>query len=310
MTGIFNFPYLQLNEILRASEQKYTLNTNYEYQQVATDMLIYVKSGQILLYADTSYVINPHELLIISTDKPVTLIAAVPDTIALHIIFKATSDHLTALRQHIFMLDDTTLITKISADSQKITFLRRRKPEMSYDVEIGEFFTVACALLYADVTQLLLTLSAMEIRTRLPQTITKPNASMPTPNWSTMQNQLVHAKTVSGTLYKNLLVNQVIAYMKANLDKKMTITLIAQEFLVGNSNLKKIFKYETGVSIMAYFRKLKMATAKTLVQQHQISYTELADELGFSSSHHFSTAFKKYVGVSPTQYYKSLQQDN
>lgn len=155
---------------------------------------------------------------------------------------------------------------------------------------------------------MLLTLSALRLRTWLPKTIAANQpTNEPTINEATAKVQLAHAKVASGALYKNLLVNQVIAYMKLNLDKKLTIALIAQEFLVGSSNLKKIFKHETNTSIMTYFKTLKMTTAKKLVQQHQVNYTELAAQLGFSSSHHFSTAFKHYIGVSPSQYYKNLQ---
>lgn len=307
MIGIFNFPYLQVNEILRASEQIYSLSTNYEYQQAATNMLIYVKSGQILLYADKSYIINPHELLIVTADKPVTIVAAVPNTVALHIFFKVTSTHLSALHNRIFTIEDMTLLEKISSDSEKINFLRRRKPEMTYDVEIGEFFIVACALLYADVTELLLRLSALELRMRLPKTLTKQDNKLPPSDQNSSKNQLSYAKSVSGTLYKNLLVNQIIAYMKTNLDKKLTIDLISQEFLIGSSNLKKIFKHETGISIMAYFKHLKMIAAKELIQQHEINYTTIAATLGFSSSHHFSAAFKLYTGISPSQYYKNIK---
>ena len=182
---------------------------------------------------------------------------------------------------------------------------------MSYDVEIGEFFTASCALLYTEVTQLLLLLSEMEIKTRLPNTVTATSTLATTlPDPKINKNQLIYAKSASGTLYKNLLVKQIITYMKANLDKHLSITIIAQEFLVGSSNLKKIFKKETGSSIMTYFKELRMTAATNLIEQHKLTVTEIATQLGFSSSHHFSSAFKQYTGVSPTQYYANLAPTN
>ena len=44
-----------------------------------------------------------------------------------------------------------------------------------------------------------------------------------------------------------------------------------------------------------------MAAAVVLLDK-QASITETADGLGFSSVEHFSAAFKKYYGVTPTAY--------
>lgn len=305
MPGIFNFPYLNLNSILTVNEQPQQLGANHHYQQAQTYLLLYVKSGQVILEGPSNYIVNPNELLIVPTDKQVSFAASVPETTALHLIFQAESTALNDLAYHTFSIADSTLLTQISRESQEIAMLRSRKPEIAHDVEIGEFFTVSCALLYADVTRLLLTLSEQTIKTRLPESViteqVKSDHSLITTN-----QQLAYSKTVSGTLYKNLLVNQIIAYMHQNLNQTLTIDLIAQEFLVGSANLKKIFKQETGTSIMTYFKNIKIDTAKEWLADHQKSITEIANQLGFSSSHHFSTAFKKSTGLSPTAYYKRL----
>ncbi|HAP9434296.1 TPA: helix-turn-helix domain-containing protein, partial [Enterococcus faecium] len=51
----------------------------------------------------------------------------------------------------------------------------------------------------------------------------------------------------------------------------------------------------------------KMEKAKRLVLENELTYTEIADILGFHSIHHFSSAFKKYTGLSPSKYYLSLK---
>ncbi len=38
MAGIFNFPYLQLNEILKVSEQTYTINMNYNFAEFTIEV--------------------------------------------------------------------------------------------------------------------------------------------------------------------------------------------------------------------------------------------------------------------------------
>ncbi|AOM27815.1 hypothetical protein AL018_05015 [Enterococcus faecium] len=59
--------------------------------------------------------------------------------------------------------------------------------------------------------------------------------------------------------------------------------------------------------VISYFKELKMEKAKRLVLENELTYTEIADILGFHSIHHFSSAFKKYTGLSPSKYYLSLK---
>ena len=84
--------------------------------------------------------------------------------------------------------------------------------------------------------------------------------------------------------------------MNDNLGASLSIDDIASEFLVGSANLKRIFKKETGQSIIHYFHVLKMEAAQTLIIKNEKSYTEIASLLGFNSVHHFSTAYK-YTGL-------------
>lgn len=46
----------------------------------------------------------------------------------------------------------------------------------------------------------------------------------------------------------------------------------------------------------------RMAAAKTLLSNSQLSITEISDKIGYSSIEHFSNTFKKYHGVSPRAY--------
>ena len=49
-----------------------------------------------------------------------------------------------------------------------------------------------------------------------------------------------------------------------------------------------------------------MEKAKRLVLENELTYTEIADILGFHSIHHFSSAFKNIQGY-PSKYYLSLK---
>ena len=51
---------------------------------------------------------------------------------------------------------------------------------------------------------------------------------------------------------------------------------------------------------------IKIKEAKKLIREKNHSVTEIADMLGYSSIHIFSRAFKKAVGMSPTDYSKGI----
>lgn len=303
MSGIVNFNYLQVTSVIKANDTLYTIDAFHTVRHPDAYLLLYMHSGQLLVHTQTSFSLNPHELVIVPCDTPVSYAAAVPNSQVLTIIFQGSAAHLKPLLSHVWLQQDHHLPQAVSTDLATIIDLRKRKPNQTYDRELGEYFMVSCAKLYTDLTQLLLALATNAVQRRLPKAQTDtPQA----PAAESTNQQLHHAKVQSGALYKKLLVNQVIDYMHEHLGAQLTIETIAQEFLLGDSNLKKMFKAQTGVSIMTYFKQLKMQRAITLVTQHELSYTQIANQLGFSSIHHFSEAFKHYTGASPTQYYASL----
>ena len=51
-----------------------------------------------------------------------------------------------------------------------------------------------------------------------------------------------------------------------------------------------------------YINKFRMEKAITLMTGTELSFTEIAEKVGFTTSRYFSTVFKQYMGCSPTQY--------
>lgn len=51
-----------------------------------------------------------------------------------------------------------------------------------------------------------------------------------------------------------------------------------------------------------YINKYRMEKAMVLIKQTELSIAEIAEQVGFSTSRYFSTAFKQHTGQTPTQY--------
>ena len=98
----------------------------------------------------------------------------------------------------------------------------------------------------------------------------------------------------------------IIGYLKENVYENVTLTDLCAKFYMGKSHLCELFSEYTGESPIEYFTKLKMAEAKKLLLQGDVSVSKISDMLGYSSIHNFSRAFKNSVGVSPSVYKKKI----
>ena len=58
-----------------------------------------------------------------------------------------------------------------------------------------------------------------------------------------------------------------------------------------------------------YINKFRMEKAITLMTGTELSFTEIAEKVGFTTSGYFSTAFKQYTGETPTQYKEKRKQE-
>lgn len=101
-------------------------------------------------------------------------------------------------------------------------------------------------------------------------------------------------------------VKKVILFIRKNLTKDFNLEDIAKELFITKEHLSRLFKKEMGITISEYIIKSKIHEAKTLLKEHDYNIVYIADLLNFANSSHFSNSFKKIVGVSPTEYKKSL----
>lgn len=116
----------------------------------------------------------------------------------------------------------------------------------------------------------------------------------------------IYSNEESRTIASNSLIELVKEYMSNNIYSSLTLKVVCEHFMIGKSQLSKIFKESTAKSPMEYYQNLKISEAKKLIREERLSISEISDSLGYSSIHIFSRAFKKAVGFSPTAYKKSI----
>ena len=91
--------------------------------------------------------------------------------------------------------------------------------------------------------------------------------------------------------------------IQENLDNSnLDVTLICKEIGMSRASLYNKLKALTDMGANDYINKFRMEKAITLITHTDMSFTEITEKIGFTTSRYFSTAFKQYTGETPTQY--------
>ena len=97
-----------------------------------------------------------------------------------------------------------------------------------------------------------------------------------------------------------LKLNKII---QENLDSsRLDIPFICKEIGMSRASLYNKLKALTDMGANDYINKFRMEQAILLITGTEMSFTEIAEKVGFTTSRYFSTTFKQYTGETPTQY--------
>ena len=101
--------------------------------------------------------------------------------------------------------------------------------------------------------------------------------------------------------------NRFVRYMEEHLGERMTIDRICRDNLVGRSQLQKLFRDTKGCGVIEFFSMMKIDTAKQMIRDNQLNFTQIADRLGYNSIHYFSRQFKQITTMTPSEYATSIR---
>ena len=102
-------------------------------------------------------------------------------------------------------------------------------------------------------------------------------------------------------------VTQALAYIKNNYQHKISLASVSEHIGLSSGYLCRIFKEETGGSINACINNLRMTKAGKLLKDSNSYIKEVAISVGFEDQLYFSRLFKRYYGMTPSEYRASEQ---
>lgn len=87
----------------------------------------------------------------------------------------------------------------------------------------------------------------------------------------------------------------------------ITVRTVADSLGISEGYLSHVFKKETNYTLLNYLTRYRIQKAMELLRDYRIKVYEVAGLVGYRDTTYFSTTFKKFVGVSPSDYQASMR---
>ncbi|BBI35917.1 helix-turn-helix domain-containing protein [Cohnella abietis] len=93
-------------------------------------------------------------------------------------------------------------------------------------------------------------------------------------------------------------------------DPNLSLNMIADELNLSTYYISRVYRQQTLKSIFDVINQLRMNKAKVLLLETNSSIAEIAEQTGYTNSSYFHRLFKKFNGVTPSDYRKAHEESN
>lgn len=123
----------------------------------------------------------------------------------------------------------------------------------------------------------------------------------------TFLNKYMELISINRPDLKNIqIVESAAAFIRENYKENITLNDVAEAVFISQFHLSHLFKEVLNCTVGEYITKVKMENAKRLLHNPKNTLSDIADCLNYVDSSYFGKVFKKYEGVTPSQYRKKL----
>ncbi len=102
--------------------------------------------------------------------------------------------------------------------------------------------------------------------------------------------------------HNSKLVERVKKYIMARYNEDIQLNSIAESVCLSKNYVSQLFKQKMGMSIIEYVHRIRITKAKELMENTDQKIYEISDAVGYSDQHYFSSVFKRFTGLSPSEY--------
>ena len=108
----------------------------------------------------------------------------------------------------------------------------------------------------------------------------------------------------------SLLVQRILSYVEKESDRKYDLSALADALDFNKNYLCTAFRRETGVTISAYVNYHRIRKILITLQYNgynkDFPIRELADQYSYVNASYFNRVFKKFTGMTPTEFMNAL----
>ncbi len=97
-------------------------------------------------------------------------------------------------------------------------------------------------------------------------------------------------------------LQRVLAHVKENIEKELAVNEMAQVVGMSQYYFSKLFKVSTGTTPHQYVMRQRVERAQELLRDTPLALVEVASQVGFETQSHFTSVFRRLVGLTPKRY--------
>src|ERR1019366_7297229 len=119
--------------------------------------------------------------------------------------------------------------------------------------------------------------------------------------------QLAPVEVTGGLPARRL--QQVFNYVRENMAADLSVADMAQVVGMSQYYFSKLFKTSTGTTPHQYVMRQRVERAQELLRQSQTPLLSIATQVGFETQSHFTSVFRRLLGITPKRYRETQQVD-
>jgi two-component system response regulator YesN len=104
----------------------------------------------------------------------------------------------------------------------------------------------------------------------------------------------------------NIYLRKAIEYILLHFNEELTVRDIANQFLISESYLTKLFKQELNITFIEYLTQVRVRKSIEFMKDPGLPIYRITEMVGYKDYRYFSAVFKKQIGVSPSEYQKKI----
>lgn len=252
--------------------------------------LIYVKKGKLQVIGESeTYVLEKYDFLLLKPEEKVEIIPLSKTQVELLIIvFYCQHTSLEKLKNKLLKLTQKeqeilqSLIIETQILQKNRNFLKEEAEALSISIPFANEQMIFLSLEYL----LIHLIRRLELPLHLAQA--KDNRQ-------------------NNTYPKDL--ESILDYLSLHLYEYLTLEQISQDNGISQTKVQHLFKKYLNSGVIQHFMGMKIEMAKSLMATGEMNFTQISDQLGYSSIHYFSRQFKKVTGMTPTAYLEQTKKD-